>query len=261
MPTGHPWEKDPLVFRQGRLRPPGLGVCQYKAVFEESKREASSSDEGSGMRRIGIFGGSFDPVHYGHLLLAENAREQCRLDRVIFVPAGLPPHKQDQPRASAEDRIAMLQLAIAGHEAFEISRSEVDRPGVSYTVDTLRYFRSAWPEAEFFLILGGDMLRDLPTWREAAEVLRLATPAVASRPGWQEWNEEQLNTIASPAQIEQIRSLVIQMPMVDFRSSEIRRRVAAGQTIRYQTPRAVEQYILTHGLYRSAGESPAPSNG
>jgi len=212
------------------------------------------------MVRLGIFGGSFDPVHYGHLLLAENAREQCRLDRVIFVPAGLPPHKQDQPRASAEDRIAMLQLAIAGHEAFEISRCEVDRPGISYTVDTLRYFRSACPEAELFLILGGDMLRDLPTWHEAAEVLRLATPVVACRPGWQDWQWEQLNTIASPAQIDQIRTLVLQMPLVDFSSSEIRRRVAAGQTIRYHTPRAVEQYILTHGLYRSPAETRAASN-
>ncbi len=202
------------------------------------------------MERIGIFGGSFDPVHYGHLLLAENAREQCRLDRVIFVPAGVPPHKQDQPRASAEHRIAMLGLAIAGHEAFEISRCEVDRPGISYTIDTLRLFRSQEPEAELFLILGGDMLRDLPTWREAAEVLRLAQLVVASRPGWEDWDWEQLNIIASPAQIAQIRARLIQMPRVDFSSSEIRRRLAAGQSIRYQTPRAVEQYILTHHLYR-----------
>ncbi|MCS7304648.1 MAG: nicotinate-nucleotide adenylyltransferase [Thermoguttaceae bacterium] len=207
------------------------------------------------MARLGIFGGSFDPVHYGHLLLAENAREQCRLDRVIFVPAGLPPHKQNQPRASAEDRIAMLQLAIAGHEAFEISRCEVDRQGISYTIDTVRYFRSQEPDAELFLILGGDMLRDLPTWREAKELLRLAQPVVAYRPGWDQAIWEHLNTIASPAQIAHIRTCLIRMPLVDFSSSEIRRRVAAGQTIRYQTPPAVEQYILTHGLYQPSAPS------
>jgi len=202
------------------------------------------------MRRIGIFGGSFDPVHYGHLLLAENAREQARLDRVFFVPAGLPPHKQGHPMASAEHRVAMLQLAIAGHEAFEVSRCEVDRSGVSYTVQTLRYFHTQYPEAELFLILGGDMLRDLPHWRAPAEVLGLAMPLAASRPGWEDWDWTPFRQIATAEQIEQIRSYRIRMPLVDLNSTEIRRRVAAGQTVRYQTPRSVEQYILTHGLYR-----------
>ncbi|HOM15758.1 MAG TPA: nicotinate-nucleotide adenylyltransferase [Thermoguttaceae bacterium] len=211
------------------------------------------------MSRLGIFGGSFDPVHYGHLLLAENAREQYRLDRVIFVPAGQPPHKQVPPLASAEDRAAMLQLAIAGHEAFEISRYELDQTGVCYTVQTLRYFRTQYPEAELFLILGGDMLKDLPHWREADEVIRLARPLAARRPGWEDWDWTPFQAIASPEQIEQIRSGLIQMPLAALSSTEIRRRVAAGRSIRYQTPRAVEQYILTHGLYRNSVVSSAAS--
>lgn len=202
------------------------------------------------MSRLGILGGSFDPVHYGHLLLAENAREQCGLNRVVFVPAAVPPHKQDHPMAPASDRIGMLELAVAGNEALEVSRYEVDRGGISYTIETLRHFHAEYPEADLFLVLGTDMLSDLPTWREATEVLRLATPIVACRPGFGELDWEPLRAIASDRRIAQIRSYVIQMPLVGLSSTEIRCRVARGRSIRYQTPRAVEQYILTHGLYR-----------
>jgi nicotinate-nucleotide adenylyltransferase len=200
--------------------------------------------------RCGLFGGSFDPVHYGHLLLAECCREGQRLDRVWFLPAGVPPHKQDRELTPAPLRIEMLELAIAGHEQFGVSRYEVDRGGVSYTVNTLRHFREEDPQGELFFLLGADMLHDLPHWREAAEVCRLAMPVVVRRAGVKEPDFESLSGLVPPERIEQIRQQQVEMPQIELCSSEIRRRVAAGLSIRYQTPRAVEKYIETHGLYR-----------
>src|SRR3972149_908469 len=114
--------------------------------------------------RLGVFGGSFDPVHYGHLLLAECCREQCRLDRVWFVPAGIPPHKRDEELSPGTMRAEMLKLAVAGNEHFAVSRFEIDGDEVSYTVDTLRPFHDQEPEAELFLLVGADLLDDLPGW-------------------------------------------------------------------------------------------------
>ncbi len=114
--------------------------------------------------RLGILGGTFDPVHYGHLLLAEQTREQCGLDRIWFLPAAVPPHKRSAPLTPGARRIEMLRLAIAGHEAFEVSTLEIDRGGVSYTLDTLSAVRQQQPEAELFFLMGADSLRDLPTW-------------------------------------------------------------------------------------------------
>ena len=201
--------------------------------------------------RLGLCGGSFDPVHYGHLLLAERCREGQRLDRVWFLPAGVPPHKQDRDLTPAPLRIEMLELAIAGHEQFAVSRYEVDRGGVSYTVDTLRHFRKEDPQGELFFLLGADMLHDLPHWREAAEVCRLAMPVVVRRAGAREPDFECLSGLVLPERIERIRQHQVEMPQIELCSSEIRRRVAAGLSIRYQTPRAVEKYIETHGLYRA----------
>jgi len=200
--------------------------------------------------RLGVFGGSFDPVHYGHLLLAECCREQCRLERVWFVPAGVPPHKQGRAIAPAQSRLAMLELAIAGHEQFAASDIEIEREGVDYSVDTLRHFHDRWPEAELFLLVGADMLADLPNWREAAEVCRLALPVGVARPGAAAPLPDALAGLGPSERVEEIRRHQVAMPLVGFSSTEIRRRVAAGQSIRYQTPRAVEEYIKTHGLYR-----------
>ncbi len=200
--------------------------------------------------RLGLFGGTFDPVHYGHLLLAESAREQCRLDRVIFLPAAVAPHKRDREPAPGAARVEMLELATGGHEAFAVSRYEVDRGGVNYTADTLAHFRTEHPEAELFFILGADMLRDLPNWREAGRVVELATPVAVRRPGAKELNFECLRPIASPERIEEIRRCAVEMPLVGLSGTDIRRRVAAGRSIRFQTPRAVEKYIEAQGLYR-----------
>lgn len=200
--------------------------------------------------RLGLFGGTFDPVHYGHLLLAESAREQCRLDRVLFLPAAVPPHKQNREPAPAPARVDMLELATGGHEAFGVCRYEVDRGGVNYTVDTLTHLRSEHPEADLFLLMGADMLLDLPHWRQSARVVEMATPVAVRRPGAGELDLEGLRAVASPERIEHVRQHVVEMPLVEFSSTEIRRRVGAGLSIRFQTPRAVEKYIEAQGLYR-----------
>jgi nicotinate-nucleotide adenylyltransferase len=200
--------------------------------------------------RLGLLGGTFDPIHYGHLMLAECCREQCRLERVFFLPAAVPPHKQGRPVTSAEHRVAMIEAALQDQASFAVSRYEVDRGGINYSVHTLEHFHQEFPQGEFFFIMGADMLLDLPNWREAGRVCSLATPAVARRAGTSPLDFNPLCTIASPERIEQMRLYQVEMPEIGISSSEIRRRVAAGSSIRYWTPPAVDQYICTHGLYR-----------
>jgi len=199
--------------------------------------------------RLGLFGGSFDPIHVGHLLLAESAREQCQLEQVWFLPAAVPPHKMGRQLTSGEMRIEMLDLAIGGHPGFSVSDHEIDRGGVSYTVRTLNHFRAEDPDGELFFILGADMLADLPNWREAAMVCELALPIVACRGGNAEPDFGCLTGVVRSERIEEIRRHRIESPLIELSSSEIRRRVAEGSSIRYRTPRAVEKYIETHGLY------------
>ena len=200
--------------------------------------------------RVGIFGGTFDPVHYGHLLLAETCRQQCRLDRVLFLPASIPPHKQTWRLTPAERRVEMLCLAIGGHEAFLVSDLEIQRGGVTYTVDTLTTLRQQQPQDELFFLMGADSLRDLPTWREAARICELAVPVVVRRRDTPEPDFGVLAGLVSADRLQQIRQHQVQMPLVEFSSTAIREAVAAGRSIRYQTPRAVEMYIQTQGLYR-----------
>lgn len=198
--------------------------------------------------RLGVFGGSFDPVHYGHLLLAEYCREACRLEEVWFMPAGQPPHKR-RVLTPAAQRLEMLELAVGGHDAFRASRLEIDRPGLSFTVDTLAsihddFTRRGAPLA-LVLLLGGDSYRDLPSWREPSRICELAELAVVDRAAGAEGAPPQ--PALGPHRVRQVT-----MPRIDLASREIRRRTAAGASIRYQTPRAVEQYILHHRLYREA---------
>jgi len=199
--------------------------------------------------RLGLFGGSFDPVHLGHLLLAECCREQCRLDAVWFLPAAVPPHKRQQDLTPARMRIEMLQLAIAGNPHFAVNCYETDRGGINYTVDTLTHFHAEKPDAELFFLLGADMLHDLPRWRQAPRVCELATAIAVRRPGTGELDFDALAEIASPQRIEEIRRHQVEMPQIDISSTEIRRRVCEGQSIRYHTPPAVEKYIESQGLY------------
>jgi len=200
--------------------------------------------------RIGLFGGSFNPVHIGHLRLAEACYRQARLDRVEFMPAAQQPHKPHGPVANAQHRLAMLQLAIAGNPAFEISTDEIDRGGVSYTVDTLRAFKARRPDARLFLLLGADSLADLPEWREAAAICQLATPLVVRRAGHPEPDYEPLAPLMAPARLAELQGWQIEMPDTPISSSEIQRLIASGEPWHTLVPPAVAQYIERHGLYR-----------
>lgn len=200
--------------------------------------------------RVGIFGGSFDPVHLGHLLLAEKCRETLSLDRLVFVPAGIPPHKRSRRISAGDDRAAMLELATGGCEEFEVSRFEIDRTETSFTLHTIRHFRETLPEAELFLVLGADMFHDLPHWYRAEEVLRHVIPAPAHRPGNPEIDFSILTPLVSEDRLARFRESVVEMPQIDLSSSHLRRQVAQGRSIRFQVPRAVEKYIETHRLYR-----------
>lgn len=200
--------------------------------------------------RLGLYGGSFDPVHYGHLLLAECCREALALDEVWLLPAAIPPHKQAREMAPGRQRLEMLELALAGHEQLRASRIEIDRGGVSFTVDTLALLRRERPEAALFLLMGGDSLQDLPTWREPARICELATPVVVRRGGSPEPDFGVLAPLVGAARLAEIRAAQVVMPLMELSSTDLRDRAASGRSLRFRTPRAVEMYIQTNGLYR-----------
>ena len=205
--------------------------------------------------RIGVFGGSFDPVHVSHLIVAECCREQARLDRVIFMPAATPPHKQDRILADASHRVAMLSLATGGHEAFAVSTDEIDRGGVSYTVETLARLRASHAGDELLLLLGPDALADLPTWREPERIVALAGLVAVERAGIDDVaataRDPRLAALLGADRVADLVGTRVRCPAIGIRSSDLRAAVAAGQSIRYRTPRAVEHYIREHGLYRA----------
>jgi nicotinate-nucleotide adenylyltransferase len=211
------------------------------------------------MRRVGVFGGTFDPVHLAHLVVAEQCREQGRLDEVWFVPSARPPHKLDRPLTPFGQRVEMLALALAGNAAFRIDQSEKDRPGPSFTADTLDDFRRRHPDCEFFLIIGSDTLKDLPTWRDPVRVVEGATLLVVARPHNPVQSAEQVRAaLGLPGQVP-LRLQVVQAPLIDVASRDLRDRAAHGRSLRYLVPRAVECYIEDKHLYGGAAEtSPRP---
>lgn len=191
------------------------------------------------MRRIGLFGGTFDPPHLGHLALAECARDQLGLESVLFIPAGTPPHKRGTGRSSAQRRVAMTRLAIRGNRAFRVSLVEVRRRGPSFTVDTLHDLGNRFPGARLFLLMGADSLADFANWHRPREIQRLATLVVAARPG--------VRGRVGP------RSGVVWLEnfSVDIASSAIRARARAGRSVRYLVPEAVARYMTRHRVYGS----------
>jgi nicotinate-nucleotide adenylyltransferase len=201
--------------------------------------------------RLGVFGGSFDPVHFGHLRLAECCWRQAGLDELLFVPAARQPHKPQAPRASDEDRVAMLELAIDGRAEFGVSTIEIRRGGLSYTVDTLRAIRAERPGDELFFLMGADTLADLPHWREPAAICELATPLVVGRPGRGAPDYGALAAVVSAERLEEIRSQAVAMAETEISSSEIRRLIAAGGDWKALVPATVADYVNARGLYRS----------
>ena len=196
--------------------------------------------------RIGIYGGTFNPPHVGHLICAQEALIALELDRVTFIPAGTPPHKEVPEDPGAEHRLNMCAAAVADDERFEVSDLEVVRGGTSYTVDTLEELRSSTPDNELFLILGGDIAAGLPRWHQPERVLSLATPALAGRRGTPSAEVEA--AMASLPGGE--RAVCFDMPTVAISSTLIRDRAAAGESIRYLVPDKVAGYIADHNLYR-----------
>jgi nicotinate-nucleotide adenylyltransferase len=200
--------------------------------------------------RIGVFGGTFDPVHLGHLILAEQCRQLGRLDQVLFVPAARPPHKQQVDVTPFAQRVEMLSLAISGQPAFRIDELEKDRPGPSYTVETLGEIHQREPTAELFLLIGGDMLRDLAMWHRPVEIVALATLLVTGRPGMDLASAGELRARLGLPVESALRMEIVHSPLIGIASNDLRRQVRQGRSIRYQVPRAVEAYIEDKQLYQ-----------
>ena len=197
--------------------------------------------------RIGIFGGTFDPPHLGHLILASEAHVQLKLTRLLWVLTPVPPHKMNRPISSLEDRLAMVRLALNDEPSFELSNIEIERPGPHYTLDTIRVFSSQYPNADLILLLGGDSLRDLPTWYRPADLVAACRQiGVMRRPG------DSIDMHALEKKIPGLKTKVkfVEAPLLEIASSEIRRRAARDLPFKYYLLPAVYQYIQEHHLYR-----------
>lgn len=197
--------------------------------------------------RIGIFGGTFDPVHNGHLLLAEQCREQASLDEVWLIPAGSPPHKESTGITPGKQRREMLEFASAGNPTFVIKDLELHREGPSYTVETLRQLKESHSNDDFYLIIGADSVRDFHTWREPAAILEQAHLIGVNRPNISLPDLSELKEKLGEAVVEKITWVT--MPGIDLSSTDIRQRVQENKSVRYMTPRAVEVYIHNNRLY------------
>jgi nicotinate-nucleotide adenylyltransferase len=205
------------------------------------------------MGDIGILGGTFNPPHMGHLVMAQEALDQLDLDRVVFMPVATPPHKEAREDPGAEARLELARLAVGGDERFEVSPLEVDRGGASFTIDTLRELHDVEPEHDLTFIVGGDMAQSLPAWREPEAILSLARLAVAEREGV---GREDIARRLEPLH-DGSRVVFFDMPRIDISSSSIRRRVAEGRPVRYLVPDAVAEAIAEQGLYRQPAGRPA----
>lgn len=212
----------------------------------ENESPAQAEARRSSYRRIGVFGGTFDPIHLGHMILAQEAWFQLNLDRVYLVPAGDPPHKQDRRLISVEDRVHMAQLATVDIDYVRVSRIDADRPGPHYTADMVRLIRARLdPRVEMFFLMGMDSLRDLPNWSEAAWLIRNCKLVALSRHDVTlDWDQLER---ALPGITEQV--VILDMPELEISSQNIQHRVHTGQPIRFLVPRVVDTYIQEHDLY------------
>ena len=194
----------------------------------------------SSCKRLGIFGGTFNPPHMAHLLAAENVRDQLKLDKILFIPAAIPPHKMREEVISAKHRLEMVRLAIQGNEYFELSEIELLRKGPSYTIDTIRSLKHTHPQCDLHFIMGIDLLMDFETWKDPEKILAECKVVAMNRPGFD------LAVIDKEllAQVE-----LVNVPSIDISSTNIRRRVKSGRSIKYLLPAAVEDYIRGNSIY------------
>jgi nicotinate-nucleotide adenylyltransferase len=202
------------------------------------------------MQRIGILGGTFDPPHIGHLILAEYTVEALELERVLFVPAADPPHKRDQTRTPIQHRLAMLECAIVGNDRFSISMVDIERPGPHYSVDTVRIIQAQYPNAELFFVMGGDSLRDLPRWHNPDELIQLCKLAVMRRSD--EDVHPQMHQDVLPELAERV--IMVDAPLLGIwiSSTHVVQRLQKGKSARYVVPQLVLRYIEKHHIYRNS---------
>lgn len=196
--------------------------------------------------KLGVLGGTFDPVHMGHVVLAEHAQEQLRLDRVLWLPAGEPWRKKDAVVSSREDRLAMVERAVAGNLGFDVCKLEIERAGPTYTAETLAELGEVYRNSELVFLLGRDALEDLPNWRDPERVIELASLAVASRGADRPSGEGLERLVPGLAS----RVVWIDMPPLDISATELRQRAREGRSLRYLVPEGVMAYIRDRGLYR-----------
>lgn len=198
----------------------------------------------SDLKRLGVFGGTFDPIHCGHMVLADQLREAFSLDRVMFVPANRSPHKPGYRPAAAKHRLKMVELAVRGCRSFTVSDLEIRRGGASYTVDTVRHLGLQYgPSVQLWLLLGMDAYLEVPTWKDFEAVLGQCFLGVGRRPGWR--------AVRMPKAVSE-KAAFAETTLLGISSSDIRRRVGSGRSIRFLVPRQVEAYLRRHRLYRSA---------
>ena len=197
-------------------------------------------------RRLGVLGGTFDPIHYGHLVAAQEARYQLALESVLFAPAAHPPHKPDEPLSKVHHRLRMVELAIQGRADFALSRVDVDRPGPHYTADMLSLLQQTWgPGTELFFVVGSDSLADILKWSRPERIIQQAKLAVARRPG----AEVDVDALERelPGLIDRV--YWVEIPLLEISSTNLRARVRQRRPISFLLPPAVEAYLLEHGLY------------
>ena len=208
--------------------------------------------ESKGMKRLGIMGGTFDPIHYGHLVTAEEARGRFELDKVVFVPSGKPPHKKGYTVTEARHRYLMTILAVATNPYFEVSRLEIERKGYSYTIDTVSHFYETSPkDCEIFFITGADAILEILTWKNVEELLGKTKFIVATRPGI---DLKHLDAVVTQLPAHGSNAIFpLEVPAMAISSTDIRRRVKEDRSIKYLLPEAAEQYIYKNGLYLENG--------
>ena len=202
------------------------------------------------MEKVGLFGGSFNPIHLGHLIVARAVAERVGLARVIFLPCGKPPHKDENDLLDGAHRGEMVKLAIADEPMFSFSDYDLTRHGPSFTIDTVRHFRAGLEgDVELCWIIGADSLRELPTWRSVSELVAECRIITAARPGWTTDAWDDLRHTFNDDQVARIRSGVVETPLIDISATDIRRRISSGRSVRYLMPEMVICYVRENNLY------------